>query len=349
MFLRARAWWSRPFVCPSLLFLICTVAAHESLLALREPGRGTLLHAHNCYPESARWADRIDRALSTGTPVAVEQDLVWRPHTSAPGGQSVVAHEPESAAGAPTLEAHFFDRVAPMLDRALEEGRRDAWPLVVLHLDFKTNEAVHHRAIWDLLARYERWLTTAERVGVETRVTPFSLGPLLVLTESGPGQEDAFHRVVPVGARLRIFGTVPSAPMPPSMTRDEQLRALVDVSLEKLIPSAATNYRRWTNHSWAVIERGGPPQAHEWTDAERARLEQLVARAHRLGLWIRFYTLNGHSPNDSRGWSTSYNFGLLAAAKTRWQAAIAAGVDLVATDQYEEFAAVRASGSRPNP
>jgi hypothetical protein len=45
-----------------------------------EPGTRVLLDAHNCYPYNGRWADRIDRALSTGTPLAVEQDLVWFSH-----------------------------------------------------------------------------------------------------------------------------------------------------------------------------------------------------------------------------------------------------------------------------
>ena len=36
-----------------------------------------LLDAHNCYPEGKSWTDRIDRALSIGTPLAIEQDLAW--------------------------------------------------------------------------------------------------------------------------------------------------------------------------------------------------------------------------------------------------------------------------------
>src|SRR5438093_12868079 len=34
-----------------------------------------LLDAHNCYPSGESWTDRIDRALSAGTPLAIEQDL----------------------------------------------------------------------------------------------------------------------------------------------------------------------------------------------------------------------------------------------------------------------------------
>ncbi|MCK7478693.1 MAG: hypothetical protein M0C28_15945 [Candidatus Moduliflexus flocculans] len=41
-----------------------------------------------------------------------------------------------------------------------------------------------------------------------------------------------------------------------------------------------------------------------------------------------------------RGWTPSYNFGSLEAAAIRWQAARAAGVDFVASDQYQKVAQV---------
>ena len=90
---------------------------------------------------------------------------------------------------------------------------------------------------------------------------------------------------------------------------------------------------------WSVVELRGQANAGEWTDDDRARLHSLVDTAHRNGLWIRFYTLNGHDPSDtSGGWTQSYNFGSRAAAERRWDAAINAGVDFVAVDQYEDFA-----------
>src|SRR5262249_48043042 len=57
----------------------------------------------------------------------------------------------------------------------------------------------------------------------------------------------------------------------------------------------------------------------------------------------------GESSADesSRGWFHSYNFGSLDAARLRWHAAIRAGVDFVAVDQYEDFAGeLRGSVSR---
>jgi hypothetical protein len=305
-----------------------------------EPGARVRLHAHNCYPQKGLWTDRIDRAMNTAArPIVIEQDVVWH------GGRSVVAHEVESAAAAPTLEDHFFARVGPMLDRALADGRTADWPLVVLHLDFKTNEPEHHAAIWALLGKYERWLTTAERVADASRVMPLVPGPLLVLTERGPGQETVFHDEVLDGGSLRLFGTV--APLAPPPGRERDRNYVAEAPPEALIPTGATNYRRWTNHSWAVIEAGGPRAAGEWTDSERARLQALVNRAHENGLWLRFYTLNGHGPQGNQGWSDSYNFGTLGAARIRWRAAIDARVDFVATDQYEEFA--RELRSQPQP
>ena len=84
-----------------------------------------------------------------------------------------------------------------------------------------------------------------------------------------------------------------------------------------------------------VASAGGPTAAHPGDDPAR----QLVGRAHGNGLWIRFYTLNGHPAGDAEanGWSKGYNFGSLDAARSRWQAARDAKVDFVATDQYEAF------------
>lgn len=302
------------------------------------PGRRVLLHAHNAYPYEGRWRDRLERALSTALPLAIEQDLVWHhdPRTGRP--RPVVSHGEPFTGDEPTLEAHFFDRIRPLVERALRENRRDTWPLIVLHLDFKTNEPEHHRAVWDLLGRYKSWLTTAPRTSGAGEIADLRVGPVLVLTEDADGQEQSFHDRVPVGESLRLFGAVHSRLAQAGTPAEARINAgeeLPDVS-----PAAKTNYRRWWNLSWSVVELGGQAKAGEWTRDDERRLERLVAAAHRAGLWIRFYTLNGHDPADqSGGWSAGYNFGSRAAAERRWEAAIRAGVDFVAVDQYEDFAA----------
>jgi hypothetical protein len=310
------------------------------------PGTRVLLDAHNAYPYERQYLDRIDRALATGLPLAIEQDLIWR--VGADGrGESVVGHDEDKVALAPTLEAYFFDRVRPLMEQALREDRRDQWPVLVLNLDFKTNERAHHEAVHALLARHRAWLTTAPRTATPGDPAPVEPGPLLVLTGSNAAQQVAFHDDRPVGDRLLLFGAY-EAPPAPGATREARTRALARMAPATLLPARATNYRRWANFPWAVVESGGQHHAGAWTRADRRRLDALVGHAHAQGLWIRFYTLNGHpSPEaEARGWYDGYNLGSLAAAQARWTAAREAGVDFIATDQYEDFTHQRASAAR---
>jgi hypothetical protein len=90
-----------------------------------------------------------------------------------------------------------------------------------------------------------------------------------------------------------------------------------------------------------VIEEGGQTKAAAWTGDEASRLAAFARRAHAQGYWLRFYTLDGFTPADDRGWTASYNFGSLNAAQLRWRAARQAKVDFIATDQYEAFASYR--------
>src|SRR5262245_26642475 len=85
-------------------------------------GTRVLLDAHNAYVENGGWSDRIDRALATGLPIAIEQDLVWIPASSAAPGRSVVSHGPPVSGSEPTLEEYFFKRIAPLVEEALKEN-----------------------------------------------------------------------------------------------------------------------------------------------------------------------------------------------------------------------------------
>jgi hypothetical protein len=304
---------------------------------------GPLLHAHNCYPEKGRFADRLDRALGTGmTPIVIEQDLALATRDGRP--VPVVSHDDKLTGAEPTLEDHFFKRVQPILDRALQSRAQQQWPLIVLHLDFKTNETAHHRAVWELLTRYERYLTTAPRVS--DTVAPVTRGPLLVLTENGANQENDFTDPRN-GDRLLLFGSAPAPEASRIDDAERRARALAAASAEALIAGPATNYRRWVNFSWQVVEDGGQPHAGDWTSADAVRLQSIVDRAHALGYFVRFYTLNGHGQDQHPERSASYNFGSASAVRQRWVAAIAAGVDLIATDQYEELATLVKSSSLP--
>jgi hypothetical protein len=60
------------FAC--LAFTRLTTAAFGQSLDLINHNR-PIVDAHNCYPYEGQWSDRVDRALKTGYPVGIEQDL----------------------------------------------------------------------------------------------------------------------------------------------------------------------------------------------------------------------------------------------------------------------------------
>jgi hypothetical protein len=289
------------------------------------PGSRTVMDAHNCYPYYEWWYDRIDRALSAGTPLAIEQDLFWYTDPKTGKSWSIVAHGVPMSGHEPTMEHYFFDRVRPVVERALKEGNHGDWPLITLNLDFKSEEPAHLRAVWALLSKYQDWLSTAPRSDDPAKVQPLTIRPILVLTGESDAQQSAFFDQVPVGSSLLVFGA--------AHTNNKDPMAAPEV----LEPAPATNYRRWWNNPWGVVEKGGQPHADAWTPADDDRLRALVHHAHAQGLWIRFYTLDGATEKEEscNGWFRSYNFGSLAAAQERWRAAQHAGVDYIASDQYE--------------
>jgi len=304
------------------------------------PGSRVLLDAHNCYPYHGQWADRMERALSTRVPLAIEQDLAWYTDPATGESWSIVAHNEPFRGDEPTLREHFFERVRSLVEEALAGGDSRDWPLITLNLDFKSEESEHLAAIGQLLGEYEPWLTTAARAPDSTAVEPLDVKPLLILTGESDAQERAFHDSVPVGERLRLFGAVRARRGDANLTPEQSWEYAINTAPAALVPEGPTNYRRWWNSSWFFVEQGGATRAGEWTPQDEQRLGSLVRHAHARKLWIRFYTLNGHDPADeSQGWGAGYNFGGRQQAEKRWRAAIAAGVDFIATDQYEDLAA----------
>jgi hypothetical protein len=296
-----------------------------------------IVDAHNCYPYEGKWADRIDRALSIGLPVAIEMDLAWSANPATRRGQTVISHSTRTTGSEPRLQEYFFERVRPIVETALKDQNRGRWPLIVLHLDFKDVRPELLHDVWNMLGTYEAWLTTAVKGPHVSNLAPLDVKPILVLTEDSDAQAKVFYDDLPAGARLRLFGSVHTQTVPGN-TPAERARAAARLAPEQLVREKATNYRRWWNNSWHVVEEGGPRTAGDWTPAEERRLRRLVNHAHKLGLWIRFYTLNGTSSGDREGWNDSYNFGSNDAVLRRWKAARNAGVDFIATDQYEELA-----------
>jgi hypothetical protein len=292
------------------------------------PGSRVLLDAHNCYPYGDWWKDRIDRALSTGTPLAIEQDLAWYTDRRTGRSRSVLSHSATASGTEPSMKEYFFDRIRPIVETALKTGDRSQWPLITLNLDLKTEEPAHLKAIWSLLVEYQDWITSAVKARDIGVIGPLTVRPLLVLTGESGMQKTVFYDQVPVGDRLLVFGA----------TRTNNRDPLAAPAV--IAPDPPDNYHRWWNNPWRVVEPAGQTAAGSWNAQKEERLNALVRYAHQRGFWIRFYTLDGESEADesAHGWFHSYNFGSLDAAAVRWRAAIRSGVDFVAVDQYEEFA-----------
>lgn len=307
-----------------IAFLLTTVplaAQFDNMLANKP-----ILDAHNCYPYEGKWADRIDRALSTGTPVSIEQDIAWYQ------GRVVVSHTPKTTGVEPLLADHFFERVRPIIEKALKENKPNTWPVIILHFDFKDTQAPLLQAVWDVLGQYEDWLVTAPKGKDPHKLEKLKRRPILVITEESDEQEEVFFNQLKPGERLRIFGSAHS-------TQVKDQHALATLPPSQLLSEKPTNYRRWWNNSWHEVEEGGQPKAGEWTEQSNARLRALVDHAHAQGFWIRFYTFDGFEPGTGLGWGEAYNFRSRAAVEKRWLAALQAGVNFIASDQYEDLAA----------
>lgn len=326
-----------------LLIVLVPVFSQTAPLEFLNHNR-PVLDAHNCYPYSGRWTERIDRALKSGFPVSIEQDLAWSVSGAGPG-RVVLSHTPETTGAEPSLRDYFFERVRPIVEKALRDNDRARWPIIVLHFDFQATNAPLLHAVWNLLGEYESWITTTVKTTDPHRLAPLKARPILVLTEESDEQEEVFFHQVPVGSKLRLFGSAHDYPME-GKTREERIHLAATLPPAKLLADPPTNYRRWWNNSWFVVEEGGQKQAGEWTPADDRRLRSLVDRAHHLGYWIRFYTLDGFTPLEDQGWDDGYNFGSRKAVLERWKAALAAGVNFIATDQYEDLAAVMTATSK---
>ncbi len=292
-----------------------------------------MLDAHNCYPYEGKYVNRLQRALSCGFPLAIEQDLVWHIDRKTQLAKEVVAHSTDATGNEPSLTSYFFDQVRAPVSQAMLNMDATRWPILVLNLDLKTNEPAHHQALWNVLQDHDTTITSALKTGA-ANPGKFDWKPMLVLTGDSDEQELSFYERVPNDSPLLLFGAVkPLADYP--------------APAAEVIGAGGTEYRRWINFPWGMIEGVPQPKAGEWTTQKADRLRSFVEYAHSKNLWIRFYTLNGHTPAESQGWSPGYNFGSLEAVQIRWRAAIEAGVDFIATDQYEQLAQMlHASGKR---
>lgn len=311
-----------------------------------------ILDAHNCYPYDGRWNDRLQRALRSGFPVSIEQDLAWYVDPQTGKGRVVVSHTPTPTGAEPTLNDYFFQQVRPIVEKAIARNQQDDWPIIVLHFDFKDNQPALLNAVWQLLGEYQPWLSTAVKTADPFHISHIQKKPIMVITEASDEQQKVFYDQLPIGARLRLFGSAHDPVVPQNLSVQQRMHWAVSASPDELLHERPTNYRRWANSSWYPVEEAGQNHAGVWTQADDTRLRALVDHAHKLGYWIRFYTLDGFTPAADQGWGQYYNFGSMEAVDLRWKAAIAAGVNFIATDQYENLARYLPQNSndlRPNP
>src|SRR5689334_1080951 len=238
-----------------------SLAAPPPHPAAARPGARVLMDAHNCYPYFGWWTDRIDRALSAGTPLAIEQDLLWHVDPQTGEGHSIVSHGAPFNGHEPHMREYFFERVRPIVESALRDSDRQNWPLITLNLDLKSEELEHLRAIWSLLTEYQDWLTSAQRGSDINAVQSLDVRPILVLTGESDAQKAVFYDAVPSGSRLLVFGATRTNTANPS------------AAPSVLAPDPADNYHRWWNNAWRVVEPQGQSSAGEWTSEKQARLE----------------------------------------------------------------------------
>lgn len=215
---------------------LCAQVPALDLLNQNKP----LLDAHNCYPYSGKWNDRLDRVLSAAHPVGVEQDFAWGIDRATGKGRPVLAHAKETTGGEPSLREYFFEHVRPLVETAIRENERARWPLIVVHFDFKDNRPELLRAVWDLLGEYEAWITTALKTADPRTLAPYDVRPLLVLT----GKPTNYRRwwnnswlTVEEGGQAKA-GEWTAAD-------DSRLRALVDHAHRQGFGSRAAALLRW--------------------------------------------------------------------------------------------------------
>ena len=318
-----------------------TVAAAATLTNTYAPGSRTTILAHNAFPDHGKYADRLDRVIAAGVPFAVEQDLAWV------DGRSLLIHGPKAAGSDdPTLESYFFPKVRPIIEKALKHGNKGNWPLVTLYLDIKNDPPEHLEAVSKLLDKYDSWLTTAEKTSDLAKQSPLDLKPMMVLVEDKQHdiKQEFFYDRVPVGGKIRVFGSATKFDEnPQKLPREkkaERIDLLVNFDPEQLVSRKADNYHRWFGTNWAFVEKGGETGSGEWNAAAEQRLKKFVDYGHRLGYFVGFYCLDGYTEAENQGWDKGYNFGSKDRVMPRWQAAVRARADFIATDQVEEVAKV---------
>ena len=300
------------------------------------PGSRTVVWAHNAFPDHGKYSDRLDRALAAGMPLMIEEDLAWV------DGKSLLIHGPKNVStDDPTLDSYFFTKIRPVMEKALADGNRGDWPLILLYLDIKNDPPEHLAAISKMLEKYDSWLTSAVKTADISKQSPLELKPMMVLLEDKHDdiKQQHFYDMLPVGGKLRFFGSVPKYDnnIDKKLSKEAAIAGLYDTPLSTIAAHKADNYHRWWGIDWAYIEKGGETKAGQWSQDKADRLKKFVDYGHSLGYFVGVFSISGWTQAEDQGWDKDYNFGSRDAAKIRWQAAAKAHADFISTDHYEEL------------
>lgn len=303
------------------------------------PGSRTVVWGHNAFPDHGQYADRLDKALASGLPIMLEEDLAWV------DGKSLLIHGAKNVStGDPTLESYFFPKVRPLMEKALSEGNRGNWPLITLYLDIKNDPPEHLEEVAKLLEKYDSWLTSAVKTADISKQSSLDLKPMMVLLEDKQNdiKQKYFYDRIPVGGKLRAFGSPAKYDNNPDrkMPSEAATADLYDTPLSTIVSARADNYHRWWGIDWAYIEKGGETKAGEWSQAKADRLKKYIDYGHSLGYFVGVFALDGYTAAENQGWDKGYNFGSREAVKPRWDAAVHARPDFISTDHYQDVADV---------
>jgi hypothetical protein len=226
---------------------------------------------------------------------AVEIDVTW----SEQRRRTVISHEKTPSGGEPTLKEYFWKAVEPEL-RRLPRGQA-AW---LLQIDFKIDHPAVIEEVYRDLDRRRRLLT---RFGDQV-----DYGPLTVMLTGDNAAIASFEK--------RSRGNGPYL----AMANREPVERQYQDNVTAYFDADATPFYRVFNLEWVHLEpdrearRSGP-----LPESARTRLRALAELARQKGYWLRTWTLNEST------------FGGREGLLERWRAAREAGVDMIATDEYE--------------
>ena len=209
------------------------------------PGQRVLLDAHNAYPDRGRYADRIEVALATGLPVAIEQDLAW---CRGPDGGALaprVSHET-------TCDGRRADARGVFLrprraDHGVRAGRGTLAGVAAHHAEPRLQDQ-RARAPRRGVGAARQVPALADDGGEDGR----RIGGAAAGRAAAGADRIARRPGADVSRRRprRRAGCACSAPSHGVVAADD-----ADPAPPRATP--ATNYRRWWNHPWKVVEREG--------------------------------------------------------------------------------------------